>query len=152
MEVQEGTAGAQAQHAQGSLRRQERRPAVQARGTSVPPHTQLWPLGVTETWQNRQQEACQVRIRLHGRAEQEAPCAYAPEAPLRKHQKCRGGADGGRQHKTADVQWCGSRREGSSCGRGVQDSDDTKEDAGVAAEDTHGDQVRAATIQRAHTV
>lgn len=96
-------------------------------------------------------------LRLHGRAGQEAPRAAA-QAPVRQHQKRRdGGAGGdGRDDAGAGVRAQGrrhgGREEGGTGGRGVQDTDDATEDAGVAAEDTDGDALRAPAVQWGHTL
>lgn len=73
---------------------------------------------------------------------------------MRERQKRRGGAGGnGRDEGAGGVQGRhGGREEGSGGSRGVQDADDAEEDAAVAAEDTHGDAVRASAVQRGHTV
>ncbi|CAD6206391.1 unnamed protein product [Miscanthus lutarioriparius] len=78
----------------------------------------------------------------------------AAQAPVREHQKRRGGAGGNGRDKADGVQGRhGGREEGSGSGsRGVQDADDAEEDADVAAEDTDGDAVRASTVQRCHTI
>ena len=75
---------------------------------------------------------------------------------MREHQKRRGGA-GGNGRDEVDVDGVqgrhGGREEGSGSGSGgVQDADDAEEDAGVAAEDSDGDAVRASAFQRGHTV